>query len=416
MDARIGSSCADDRHVHAIEHRTDGPLHLALHGPAIGLTLPTVKPASEVCDNELYSMVHTGYPRTGEVAAKGRRPVIVASLLALQLALVPNMLSSGEVKYFPGSYFDEVARSRLQKRVMERWPGPAALRQLWLEGDLGENQRIALLLGAAAFHDPWLLELYREAVQSDSQRVRQAAAYGFRDLIADRLPNVAGGVDDQSAEYLNIEMRGVSRTLRYRSMVEMWLQGALVSEGKSLPGYRGIVPQRSPEVCFQAVERLMGPEDLEVMVRAYGISTHRRNRIPLLKLIEALTLNQFIVRPIGDRKAWGSEIYEDALESLDAWISYWLDQRCTVDYGRMVSRSLDQMGAAGVRPIGPAACYVWGLVLEQGDPRWWAMAARRLYECGGPWVELTVLQADSAQNHRRRDGLVTWYRLRTPAK
>lgn len=412
MDARVGSSSTNDRHDAATYHRTDRTFHLALHGPAVVLTLPAVKRASEVGDDELYSSVHTGYPRTGEVAAKGGRSVIVASVLALQVVLAPGMLSSDEVQYFPGSYFDKVARSRLQKKAMERWPGPATLRQLWLEGNLDENQRITLLLGGAAFHDPWMLRLYRQAVQSDSPRLRQAAAYGYRDLIADQLPNVAGGVDDQSAEYLAIEMRGVRRTLYYRSMVEMWLQGVLTSEGKSLPGYRGFVPDRSPKVCFQAVDRLMGPEDLETMVRSYRISTDKGNRITLLKLIEALTLNQFIVRPLGDRKAWGPEIYERGLASLDAWIDEWLDQRCTLSYRRVVSRSLAKMGAEGVRPLSPDACYVWGLVLKQGDSRWWAVAARRLYECGGPWVELSVLHADSAESRQRRDRLVRWHRLR----
>jgi len=338
--------------------------------------------------------------------------VIIESAMVLQLALAPSVLSSSEIRYFPGSYFNDVARRQLQSRAMVKWPGPSGLRQLWLEGQLKLGQRVALLLGGAAFHEPKMIWLYIEALSSKSQRLRQAAAYGYRDLIADQLPNVSPGVDDVSAELLAGEMRAMRQTLRNHSMVEMWLQAVLITEEKSFQDFRGIVLRRSPMVCFRAVERVMGPEDLETLVRAYRMSEDTRHRISLLQLIEALTLNQFIVRPLGDRKGWGERIYNKGLRALDEWITAWLDLRCTLDYGQVVSGSLAKMGATGVRPLHPEACHVWGLVLKQGDPRWWAVAARQMYACGGPWVEMSVLQADTEENRRRQESLVNWYRLR----
>jgi hypothetical protein len=283
---------------------------------------------------------------------------------------------------------------------------------MWYEGGLKENQRVALLLGAAAHHDASMLELYLEAVVSDSPRLRQAAAYGYRDLIGDGLPNVARGVDDDAAQRLAAEIGAVQSTLGSHSLVEMWLHAALHDEERSLPGYRGILQRRPSDACFRAVERLMGPEDLEALITAYRVSEDLANRIPLLRLIEALTLNQFIVMPIGDRKGWGAEVYQDGVHLLDVWLVEQADQRCDLDYGPVVSASLSKMGAIGVNPLDPEACGVWGLVLSQGDPRWWATASRRLYECGGPWRELSVLQASSDENRSLRNSLMKWYGLR----
>jgi hypothetical protein len=348
----------------------------------------------------------------GEETEKGVRVVPAVQLLMLQFVLAAGVLNSGEVRYFPGSYFDDVARERLQRRAMVRWPGPSELRLMWREGDLEQYQQIPLLLGAAAHHDASLLEIYREAVLSDSPRLRQAGAYGYRDLIGDALPNVARGVDDGAAQRLAAEMDAVQLTLGSHSLVEMWLHAALRDEERSLPGYHGILQRRPSDACFRAVERLMGPEDLEVLIRAYRTSEDLANRIPLLKLIEALTLNQFIVMPIGDRKGWGPEVYQDGLHLLDVWLVEQVDQRCDLDYGPVVSASLSKMGAIGVSPLEPEACGVWGLVLSQGDPRWWATASRRLYECGGPWMELSVLQASSDENRSLRNSLMKWFGLR----
>jgi len=412
VDTGVGPAGTDERGRDTARHRCQCTLEFALYRALGRLPLPTVEPRAEVGDGELYPMFHIGYPRTGEETDKGVRAMTVTSMLMLQVVLGAGVLSSGEVRYFPGSYFDDVARDRLQQKAMVRWPGPSELRLLWREGGLNNNQRIALLLGAAAHHDASLLDLYLEAVLSDSQRLRQAGAYGYRDLIGDLQPNVVPGVDDDAARRLAAEIEAVRSTLRFHSMVEMWLQAALQHEPRGLQGSRGILQRRPSDACFRAVERLMGPEDLEVLIRAYRIAEDYGNRFPLLKLIEALTLNQFIVMPLGDHKGWGVEVYEDGLDLLDEWIAEWVDGRCELDYGRVVSASLARMGAVGVGPLDPDACAVWGMVLDQGDPRWWAVAARRLYECGGPWMELSVLQAQSKQNRWGRDFLLNWFGLR----
>jgi hypothetical protein len=191
-------------------------------------------------------------------------------------------------------------------------------------------------------------------------------------------------------------------------MVAMWLQAALQAEGVVIPGYRGVVLRRNPADCLRSVERLMAPEDLGLLIVAYQISGDLNNRITLLKLVEALTLKRFIVKPMGPRQGWGPEVYQRAFEELDAW----LGESCRHDFQELVSGSFAVMGAPRIDPLEVESCPVWQRVLLVGDPGWWAVASRRLYECGGPWVELSVLQSDSETNRQRREWLVGWFQLR----
>ena len=51
-------------------------------------------------------------------------------------------------------------------------------------------------------------------------------------------------------------------------------------------------------------------------------------------------------------------------------------------------------------------------VLEKGDGRWWPLAARRLYECGGPPADLSILQYQAEESTKLRGLLLKWYGLR----
>ncbi len=113
-----------------------------------------------------------------------------AAMMLLLTTINFSAVSSDAVEWFPSDYFNGHPRTQLQREVLEYWPGPTELVRLWNEGELSEDDRVILLVGGAAFHDPQLLAVYRQAVISDSQRIRQAAVYGYRDLLADGLPNV----------------------------------------------------------------------------------------------------------------------------------------------------------------------------------------------------------------------------------
>ena len=47
--------------------------------------------------------------------------------------------------------------------------------------------------------------------------------------------------------------------------------------------------------------------------------------------------------------------------------------------------------------------------LQRGLPAWWMLASRRLYDCGGPWIELSTLNRDRAETQERRQRLLGWY-------
>jgi hypothetical protein len=332
-------------------------------------------------------------------------------IAAAQLVLGAAVLHSSEVKHFPGSYFDSTGRPQLQTRVLQSWPGPSTIAEMWRPGEVDTPQRMAILLGAPVHHDPLLLPLYREAIQSESPRIRQAAAYGYHDLIGDRLPDVRSGVSARAAARLGAEMAVLADTLRRHPLVAMWLHALLQAEGRGLPSFDGLAPQRSANDCLRAVDTLMSFEDLDLLVQAYQLSERRSTRIALMRLIEGLTLSRFVPRSVGSTKAWGPEVYDRGMIELDAAIATWQRDGCTLDGDRVLAANLAAMGVGVDDPRGPGACAYWQNVLRAGDSGWWAMAARQLYVCGGPWREMSVLQPESDLMRERRLELMRWFRL-----
>lgn len=334
--------------------------------------------------------------------------------LSMSIAAVilgASSFAAPEVSYFPGSYFEARAKATLQRRAMEKWPGPSQIVGRWRSGDLKHREKIAILLGASASHDPILLPLYREAVTSANDRMRMAAAYGYRDLLGDALPDVKGGVELDDAELLAREMDLVVQTLRERPLVEFWLQGALMSEGGSMPGWRGLVLNRSQAICFRAVEKILEFNDVSYLTTAYRHAVQKRTKISLMRLLEAVALQTFFTKPHNSRAVWGSKDIDEALKAADAFVDYWIDVRCTTDPDLILSSSMKTMGVSDVQPLAPSSYDVWLRVLKNGAVAWHMMAARQLYNLGGRWSELSSLQAEAQPQIEARDELIRWYRL-----
>ncbi len=330
--------------------------------------------------------------------------------LVLTAALGGTALPTDALQHFPGEYFETRVHERFQRRVLASWPGPFELLRMWRDTELSEKEQVALLVGGAAFHDPILMPAYREALASDSQLLRQAAIYGYRDLIADRPVSVDITIDDRVAEAIAREMRGMERALQRHSLVEVWLQSLLAHEGMALPGYEGIRLDRPPMDCMKALDRLADTGDLDLLVTAFELLSHTVNQIGLLEIIEALSLSRFILTPTGANPTWGSERYEIGIEHFRTAVGNWRRTGCRVDGEVVLRRNLRSLGAEVDDPLSPEACVVWIGVLRGEIPTWWAMAARRLYACGGPKYELSALNANSQGNRAQRDHLVSWYR------
>ena len=318
---------------------------------------------------------------------------------------------SPEVSHFPGDFFDSDAKQTLQRRAMERFPGPEQIVDLWNSGTLTHREKMAILLGVSASHNPVLLPMYREAVTAAHPRIRMAAAYGYRDLLGDALPNVSAGVDLGMGQQLSGEIAVVAETLRVRTLTEFWLAAALAGEGKSIPGWRGVVMRRSAGICLNAVEKIVVFEDFQALAMAYRSTERPGTKAGLLRLLEAVTLQQFYTKSNGATSGWGMKNMEDAVEAADQFLALWLDQRCVSDVSVILEASLAGMGARGVDPFGSNSWEVWLRLLKQGTPGWRMMASRRLYELGGRWSGLSMFQAESESQIKVRDGLVEWYRL-----
>ncbi len=326
-------------------------------------------------------------------------------ILAAAMTFSPAILVSPETGSFGTDYYDTVVRGHFRERVLVAWPGPSGLLELWRSGRLGGGKKISLLLGGAAFHDPQLLPLYRESLLTGDRRLRQAAAYGYRDLIGDDIPNVRQGVPREAALALVGELDAVARTVQSATLVEMWLASALAKEDRRPPDWQGITFNRSAAACFRAVGRLAGPEDLVAVVRAYEQSEDRANRIALLRLIEGLSMGRLVVKPQGPGQGWGATVYDEAFERLELWLSI----QCDLNVAAVLETAFSNIGVRGVAPQSSAACDAWVQVLAKGPPSSWAVAADRLYRCGGPAVRLSLARADTEPNRNSRKRLRAWY-------
>ena len=332
--------------------------------------------------------------------------------LLVQLALASVMLFSPELAHFPGSYFDSNGRTSVQRRAMEKWPGASKLADIWWnDPDLAKPGRMAILVGGAVTHDTDLIPVYRDAIERPSQAIRQAAMYGYLDLIGDQLPNVQTGVSNEMAGSLAREMNRMRISLQRNSLVEVWLHAMLRNEDRRFPGFRGYAPRRPATDCLFAVDRVMSPDDLESLITAFEVSENQVSRIGLMRLIEAVTLSRFVDTASGPGSGSGPRGLKLGMSRLEEAIGNWRGPDCAIDVDRVLKFRLAEMGAVVRDPRGEDACLVWQRVLRVGDPSWWPTAARQLYACGGPWIELSVLQADAGWNRDRRDELLDWYGL-----
>jgi len=332
--------------------------------------------------------------------------------LAMSVAAVvvaATNIASPEIRHFPGGFFDTTAKAPLQRRAMEQWPGPSQVVALWDQGAFRPYEKVAILLGCSASHDPVLLPLYREAVVSEKPLLRMAAAYGYRDLIGDGLPNLTGGLDLEVGQALATEIDLVASTLRERSLVEFWLQAALMAEGSTMPGWSGVTLKRPTGICFNALDKIVDVEDFGALAEAWRQTESRRLRFGLIPLLEAVTLQRFFIKPTDERAGWGTKQVNEALEAADTFIATWLDRRCSTDPQQVLVMSLRSLGVGSVDPMGPEAWDVWVAILERGTAPWRMMAVRKLFQLGGRWSALSATRAESPAQVKLRDETLAWY-------
>ncbi len=330
--------------------------------------------------------------------------LILTCALAAGLAVPPV---PSEVEFFPGDYYTSRGRFAVERQVLETWPGPTVMRRLMASPDLTEDQRVALLLGAGAFHDPQLLPAYRAALGDSSRKVQKAAVFGYRVLLGD-VPPVNPDVRPDAISSLAKEMKVVSRALRTESLVQVWLDSLLAPAGESLSAHRGLVLNRPEQVCALALDRLVEPEDLHLVAEAYRRAEGRQTRILLLRFLESLGMQEMIKRPRGARVGWGDEIYRLGLDRGDALVEH----LCSTDVPSFLKARFAAAGIRGVDPESPEAAFVWITVLEKMPGSWWGVASRMLARSGSPRDFISLYEPSSKGSRAARESLLRFYGVR----
>ena len=320
----------------------------------------------------------------------------------LSLAPVPQA-----VQYFPGDYYSRRGHLVVERTALDRWPGPAGLLELWRSGKLAPEQRVALLLGAGAFHDPQLLPVYREALLDRSGRVRAAAAFGVHVLLADGVPGGTVRVDEATGRRLARTVATLESALRSRDLVQVWLQSLLRTEKTAL--YHGpcLEFDRSLEFCERALDQLLQPEDLPLVMTAYRAARTDRVRTALMRLLGGLAMERFVPSSRKPRTGWNSEIYRIGLRAADRFAERW----CGKDVGTIYRRRFLELQASGVDPFAPESGVLWLRTLQRAPAPWWGVAGRMLYRYGAPPLFPSLADPNSPDSRGARESLLRFYGL-----
>ncbi len=219
-----------------------------------------------------------------------------------------------------------------------------------------------------------------------------------------------------TAALLGDEMDWVMRTLATASLFEMWMQALLVHEDTGLPGWHGVTLQRPQGVCLRALDRLVGVEDLPLLLQAYDMTRDFSTRISLLKLVEAVTLSRFIIMPTDEKAGWGRRVFHERDGLI--WRGHVVGgpvtgARCTARLC-LTEKSADD-GGVRTRPLVRRGMWrVAGHSRPRVLPQWWMLASRQLYACGGPWVEISALSPEKDPGPEQRKILLQWFQPLMP--
>ena len=271
-------------------------------------------------------------------------------------------------------------------------PGPQQIRDRWLAGRINSAEKVVVLLGGAAFHDPALLRIYDEATRSFELRVRMAAAVGFYVLIGD-LPPAPSSIRDTPEEWesLSAVVRRLGWATRTRSLVRVWVDSFAVTKGAEVS--ERFVFRRSGKECLRAIREIAQPEDLPEVLALWPMLDRKDERGSVLRTIEMITLQRLVDRSPDPHKPWGEWQIDAAFALVDGWVARLCKPidgeaqlRLTFEANHLVER-----GGA----LGPAA---WMYFLNGGYAPSLPLALERLADISGAHVEIDRQQLGSPAN------------------
>jgi hypothetical protein len=303
-----------------------------------------------------------------------------------------------DASYWPGVGSRQVA-NMLAEIQRDAWtamrsegPGPQQLAALWRSGRLKREDRVAVLLGGAAFHAPVMLPLYAEALRSSDLRERQAAAVGLFWLLGALPPDpqtLAAAPDAwRKLEGLAEALVAASRT---RSLVGLWVDSYLQAIG--VPARPGLRLIRGPDECLAAIREIAEPEDLNELLALWPLLRSDHDRFDVLRTLEIVTLSRLVAVQKGARASWGGWIYETGALMVDALVQ----RTCaSVDGEGMLRANL--MKLAGNDGCDGCTYVPWARTLRFEYPPTWVVALERLPAFGAPAVDFDRRELDSSKN------------------
>ena len=326
--------------------------------------------------------------------------LLLAAVTGSGVIPVPASVSRfPDPSFWPGRGTQQVAtmlaavRTEAGGQMRTSGPGPHQLMARWRAGSLDADERVAVLLGGATFHNPVLLPAYVEGLRSAALRERQAAAVGLAWLMGENPPDprlIAR--DPDASRKLASFAKFLAASCRKHSLVAIWMNSYLASVG--LPRSYRLVLVRRPEACLAAIASIAEPSDLDELVALWPLLRTREQRYAVLRIFEMVTLIPFVPPPpAGSRETSSSWLLEAGARRVDGFVG----RSCTSRDGEALFRRVAAR-AAGVSASDLDDAGPWLAVLRHRPPSFWAVPLERLTAFGAPAVDFDRTNPDASSN------------------
>jgi hypothetical protein len=256
-------------------------------------------------------------------------------------------------------------------------PGPQQLAARWAAGQLNEAEKATVLLGGGVYHDPALLGIYADALQSSNLRLRQAAAVGFFRLVGLPAPLPSVIADEPVLwQRLRSMVRDLEFITRTRPLVRVLVDSYYAGKGVHRPELFAF--RRDGMELLQAIREIAQPADLQDVLAVWPALGSPTERAVVMETVEMLTLQRLVNRSLDPHQPSGEWMVEAALASVDQWVA----TMCVSPDGESVLRqSLERNGLVG-RHQSPNA-RTWFALMTLRYRAFLPLAADRLMDITG---------------------------------
>jgi hypothetical protein len=199
-------------------------------------------------------------------------------------------------------------------------PGPQQLVARWKAGQLNEAEKTTVLLGGGVYHDPALLGIYADALQSGNLKLRQAAAVGFFNLVGLPAP-LPSRIPTDPASWQRL--RGMVRNLQFitttRPLVRVLVDSYYAGKGVRRPELFAF--GRDGMQLLRAVREIAQPGDLQDVLVVWPALESMPERTLVMETVEMLSLQRLVNRSPDPHQPSGDWLARAAIASVDQWVA-----------------------------------------------------------------------------------------------